>query len=158
MSAGIWGTRRWIAPPPSGTSPAHRTHRLHPPGHRPGTASKNSRVRRPARRNRARSIRLQRWPTRAPHGSRSPAAPSDIRKSVPPPATADPEMEDWSLAEDLQPSPGRMLETSTWNDLNTDTWTMNVNLNDEPFSFLQHDNEAFLMELTGLDVLGISGS
>lgn len=90
--------------------------------------------------------------------SASSSAVPDNLAFVPPPATADPEMEDWSLAEDLQPSPGRMLETSTWNDLNTDTWTMNVNLNDEPFSFLQHDNEAFLMELTGLDVLGISGS
>jgi hypothetical protein len=75
---------------------------------------------------------------------------------VPQPAIAGPE--DWSLAEDLQASPGRMLETATWNDLNTDAWAMNANLNDEPFSFLQHDNEAFLMELTGLDVLGISGS
>jgi len=70
--------------------------------------------------------------------------------------TTDPQ--DWSIAEDLQPSPSHMLESTTWNDLNTDAWAMGADMNDEPFSFLQHDNEAFLMELTGLDVLGISGS
>jgi len=68
------------------------------------------------------------------------------------------EPDDWTLAEASQPSPGRMLEMTTWNDLNTDAWAMHANMNDEPFSFLQSDNEAFLMELTGLDVLGISGS
>jgi len=64
---------------------------------------------------------------------------------------------DWSIAEDLQPSPGHLLESTAWNELNTDAWAMSADINDEPFSFLQHDNEAFLMELTGLDVLGISG-
>jgi hypothetical protein len=69
--------------------------------------------------------------------------------------TTDPQ--DWSIAEDLQPSPTRMLESTTWNELNTDAWAMGTDMNDEPFSFLQHESEAFLMELTGLDVLGISG-
>jgi hypothetical protein len=73
----------------------------------------------------------------------------------PPPRTVD--LEDWSLG-DLQPSTGRMLEPASWNELNTNDWAMSADVNDEPFSFLQHDNEAFLMELTGLDVLGISGS
>lgn len=86
----------------------------------------------------------------------SPFAAPDLLAFVPPPATAD--AGDWSLAEDLQPSPGRVLDHNTWNELNTDAWAMSADMNDEPFSFLQHDNEAFLMELTGLDVLGISGS
>lgn len=73
----------------------------------------------------------------------------------PPPVAAD--LEDWSIEEDLQPSPSRMLESTTWNELSTDAWAMGADMNDEPFSFIQHDNEAFLMELTGLDVLGISG-
>jgi hypothetical protein len=85
----------------------------------------------------------------------SSAAP-DLMAFVPPPATPDPG--DWSLAEDLQPSPGRMPGHNTWNELSTDAWAMSADINDEPFSFLQHDNEAFLMEITGLDVLGISGS
>jgi hypothetical protein len=86
----------------------------------------------------------------------SPSADPDLLAFVPPPATAVPE--DWSLAEDLQPSPGRMLDHNTWNELNTDAWALSADMNAEPFSFLQYDNEAFLMELTGLDVLGISGS
>jgi hypothetical protein len=90
-----------------------------------------------------------------PPTASSSAAP-DLSAFVPPPTTADPE--DWSLAEDLQPSPGRMLGHAIWNELNTDAWAMSADMNDEPFSFLQHDNEAFLMELTGLNVLGISGS
>lgn len=65
--------------------------------------------------------------------------------------------QDWSLDETFQPSPGRMLETTTWNELNTEAWAINADMNDEAFSFFQSDNEAFLMELTGLDVLGISG-
>jgi hypothetical protein len=65
--------------------------------------------------------------------------------------------QDWSTAEGLQSSPGHMLESTTWNELSTDAWAMSADMNDEPFSFLQHDNEAFLLELTGLDVLGISG-
>ena len=69
--------------------------------------------------------------------------------------TTDPQ--DWSITEDLHTSPGNLLESTTWNELNTDAWAMSADINDEPFSFLQHDNEAFLMELTGLDVLGISG-
>lgn len=73
-----------------------------------------------------------------------------------PPFTTNPE--DWSLAETTQPSPDRMLEMPTWRELNTDAWAMHADTNYEPFSFLQSDSEAFLMELTGLDVLGISGS
>jgi hypothetical protein len=90
-----------------------------------------------------------------PPTASSSAAPDPL-PFVPPPATADPE--DWSLAEDSQQSPGRMLDHATWNELNADAWAMSADMNDEPFSFLQHDNEAFLMELTGLNVLGISGS
>jgi hypothetical protein len=74
------------------------------------------------------------------------------------PQTLNTDLQDWSIVEELEPSPARMLETSTWNELNPDAWAMSADMNYEPFSFLQHDNEAFLMELTGLDVLGISGS
>jgi hypothetical protein len=87
------------------------------------------------------------------------ASPTIVNDHMAPEAQAiTTDSQDWSLTEDLQPSPGRLLESTTWNELNTGAWAMSVYMNDEPFSFLQYDNEAFLMELTGLDVLGISGS
>lgn len=46
----------------------------------------------------------------------------------------------------------------TWFERNGNSWTNDQHDAGDPFSLLQFDNEAFLMELTDLDVPGNSGS
>lgn len=45
-----------------------------------------------------------------------------------------------------------------WTEQDGHAWAPSGGVNNDPFSLLQFDNEAFLMELTELEMLGVSGS
>jgi hypothetical protein len=61
-------------------------------------------------------------------------------------------------AEPLPQAPSILLANPTWTEPDGFAWAPTGGASGDPFSLLQFDNEAFLMELTEFEMLGASGS